>query len=256
MSNEHLPKAIFLDAGHTLLKAHPSTGEIYARVTKRFGVNVSPARFVDIFYRLFHNPEVEKYRRALPAGERGEYTFWHRLTADAYNMMDELDGIDFDKWFSEIYREFARGKSWRISGGYARLRTFAHQNGIKLGIISNWDHRLRGILKDLKIYRDFKVIAISAEVGARKPDKKIFRWALNKMKVIPEDAVHIGDHIDDDYYGATSVGMRAILYRRNEAGEKDTERAKTCIIASSLAQIPRILKSVGRQSAVSADEFR
>lgn len=236
------PKAIFLDAGHTLLKAHPSTGEIYARVTRRFGVSVSPERFVEVFYGLFHNPEVEKYRRALPAGERGEYTFWHRLTTDAYEMMDELHVIEFDKWFVEIYDEFARGKSWRVSGGYEKLRSFARENRIPLGIISNWDHRLRGILKDLNIYCDFKVIAISAEVRARKPDARIFRWAIRKMGVHAEDSVHVGDHLRDDFQGATAAGMGAILFRTGGSHTKDNDEASGCPTVRTLAAVPALLK--------------
>jgi HAD superfamily hydrolase (TIGR01549 family) len=47
------------------------------------------------------------------------------------------------------------------------------------------------------------VIISSADVGVEKPDPRIFEEALRKLSVAPQDTVHVGDLIRDDYEGAT-----------------------------------------------------
>ena len=41
-------KAVFFDAGHTLLYAHPDLGSIYTETTRSFGVEIGPAAFAGL----------------------------------------------------------------------------------------------------------------------------------------------------------------------------------------------------------------
>ena len=50
----------------------------------------------------------------------------------------------------------------------------------------------------------------SAQVGASKPDPRIFQAALDQAGVQAHQCVHIGDHLDDDIKGANAVGMHSI----------------------------------------------
>ena len=65
--------------------------------------------------------------------------------------------------------------------------------GLKLGIVSNFDTRLRPILKELSLDQLFDAIVISAEVGVEKPNPTIFEAACQQLGVLPEEAVHVGD---------------------------------------------------------------
>lgn len=60
----------------------------------------------------------------------------------------------------------------------------------------------------------FGAVALSSALGVRKPDPAIFRWALERLGVLPEEAVFVGDRLRDDIAGARGVGMRTILCRR------------------------------------------
>jgi putative hydrolase of the HAD superfamily len=48
-------------------------------------------------------------------------------------------------------------------------------------------------------------------VGVEKPDPRIFRMALERMGIEPEDAVYVGDVYEIDVVGARAAGMRAYL---------------------------------------------
>jgi putative hydrolase of the HAD superfamily len=48
---------------------------------------------------------------------------------------------------------------------------------------------------------------ISGEIGVAKPDQKIFRYALERAGVSPEEALYVGDSPVYDIVGAKGVGM-------------------------------------------------
>ena len=56
----------------------------------------------------------------------------------------------------------------------------------------------------------FDAEVFSATCGLRKPDPRIYRLALDRLGVEPEEAVFVGDGANDELAGAERVGMRAI----------------------------------------------
>ena len=64
---------------------------------------------------------------------------------------------------------------------------------------------------------DFSVSA--REIGAPKPDARIFRAASEKAGVPPAQILHVGDDPVLDVAGASSAGMRAVLLNRPELGK-------------------------------------
>jgi putative hydrolase of the HAD superfamily len=49
-------------------------------------------------------------------------------------------------------------------------------------------------------------------VGKEKPHPAIFEAALQSLRVPAQQSLYIGDIYSVDYVGATSVGMRAVLF--------------------------------------------
>jgi FMN phosphatase YigB (HAD superfamily) len=77
-----------------------------------------------------------------------------------------------------------------------------------LGIISNGPSDLqRYKLKLFDLEREFDPIVISGEIGVAKPDQKIFRYALERAGVSPEEALYVGDSPVYDIVGAKGAGM-------------------------------------------------
>lgn len=94
----------------------------------------------------------------------------------------------------------------------------------KLGIIAN---QLPGTEKRLEKYGIsgyFDVIAASAEVGFDKPDARIFTWAMEMAGCRPEEAMMIGDRIDNDIIPAAKLGMHTIWVRQGMFRFVDVEK--------------------------------
>ncbi|MEO8068016.1 MAG: YjjG family noncanonical pyrimidine nucleotidase [Flavobacteriales bacterium] len=58
----------------------------------------------------------------------------------------------------------------------------------------------------------FDRVITSEQAGARKPDERIFRYALRKANATAEESVMIGDDVVADIQGARNAGMHQILY--------------------------------------------
>jgi putative hydrolase of the HAD superfamily len=79
--------------------------------------------------------------------------------------------------------------------------------GLELAVVSNWDVGLAEHLERIGAVHLLSAIVTSAEAGAAKPDPAVFRLALERLRVEPARALHVGDEPEDEE-GATAAGMR------------------------------------------------
>ena len=86
--------------------------------------------------------------------------------------------------------------------------------GYCLGIISNLRRDIDELCQRLGLaeYLDFCVNPQQA--GCEKPHAPIFRAALDRSAVAPEEALHVGDQYRSDVLGARAVGMQSVLLDR------------------------------------------
>lgn len=84
----------------------------------------------------------------------------------------------------------------------------------KLGIIANQLPGLEERLKDFGILDYFSAIFSSADLGLAKPDPAIFRLALQKTNCLPQQAIMIGDRLDNDIAPARRIGMKTIWVKQ------------------------------------------
>lgn len=82
----------------------------------------------------------------------------------------------------------------------------------KTGLISNAWSDMRGYLVRQKLDEVFDTLTISAEVGAAKPEAKIYLLALEQARVEPEAAVFVDD-VPANIEACEALGMKGILFR-------------------------------------------
>lgn len=84
---------------------------------------------------------------------------------------------------------------------------------LKLGLISNFTYApvIYVGLKRLAINRFLSAVLVSADVGWRKPSKRIFEEALRRLGVRPEETVYVGDSPLEDIQGAKALGMKTVF---------------------------------------------
>src|SRR4029077_13090358 len=137
---------IFFDAGGTLFRPYPSVGEGYARTAKKHGVEGTPE---DIEQR-FHDAWLARNGLASVAAatdERIERDWWHQLVMDVFAPTSRFD--NFEAFFDELYDVFATAACWRLFDDALPILEALKARRYRLGMISNWDHRLFSILEGL-----------------------------------------------------------------------------------------------------------
>lgn len=84
----------------------------------------------------------------------------------------------------------------------------------RIGIISNnvYDWVVR-VLESYQIRGLFDTIIVSSEIGARKPDARIFQVALKSVAVKPREAVFVSDELAEDLIGSKGMGMISVWLR-------------------------------------------
>lgn len=117
------------------------------------------------------------------------------------------------------------------------------ENGIAVGIISNFDPRLKFIVENVQLPR-FDFILASYEVGAAKPDPKIFDLALKMSPngmVLSEEALHVGNTPALDYLGAKEAGWSSALIANGGHDWQTGGRVKTAHVFDTLADFTQRL---------------
>jgi putative hydrolase of the HAD superfamily len=84
----------------------------------------------------------------------------------------------------------------------ARLRSA----GLELACVANWDASLESHLVHTGLRGHFSAVVSSAEAGAPKPRPEPFLLALERLRVEPGRALHVGDD-DVDRDGAAAAGL-------------------------------------------------
>jgi HAD superfamily hydrolase (TIGR01549 family) len=90
----------------------------------------------------------------------------------------------------------------------------------RLGVIANQSAGTVRRLAERDLGGYFDLVIGSAEAGVRKPDPAIFRLALEKAGCRAEQAVMIGDRIDNDVAPARALGMRTVHVRQGGSGRQ------------------------------------
>jgi epoxide hydrolase-like predicted phosphatase len=93
----------------------------------------------------------------------------------------------------------------------------------KTGVISNAWGDLRDFIVREKFDDAFDKIIISAEVGAMKPEPKIFQIALEQFGVKPKEAVFVDD-FQANIEGCEKVGMKGIHFTDPESALKQLKK--------------------------------
>jgi putative hydrolase of the HAD superfamily len=233
-------KAVFFDAAGTLFDAREPVGHTYARIARQHGLSADDAQVSAGFRRAFASTPGLAFGPGRDAEEirRLEREWWYDLVRRSFEGLGEFDS--FDVFFAELFAYFGDPSSWLpLHEAHSVLRRLKETN-LKLGIISNFDHRLYRILDGLSLRSFFDSVTISSEAGYAKPAGQIFATALSSLEVAAAEAAHVGDSADMDVRGAQDAGLRAILI---DTGATVSAAASTEVTrVSSLAQMIEVMR--------------
>lgn len=232
-----MTRAVFFDVDFTLIYPGPTfQGEGYRRFCQKHGIGPCDASAfaaaVASASALLHESDDHAYDPA----------FYLRYIRHIIERMGG-QGAAIDACAEEIYREWAACRHFELYDDVRPALGALRRGGLRLGLISNTHRSLETLQTHFGFGGLVSVAVSSLEHGYNKPHPSIFLTALRLMAVEPGDAVMVGDSFRHDVEGARTVGMRAVLLRREgpAAGHvREAIPADTPVIAS-LLELPGLL---------------
>jgi putative hydrolase of the HAD superfamily len=211
MSGDGAAKAILLDALGTLVALEPPAPLLRTELAERFGVRVSEAEAERAIAA-----EIAYYRGHLDEGRDAESLARLRERCAAVLRSALPPGPELSATPPAAMTEaLLASLRFRAFPDAAPALAAARAGGRRLVVVSNWDVSLSGVLGGLGLAELVDGIVTSAAAGVRKPAPAIFARALAVAGAGPDDAVHVGDSLEEDVAGARGAGIEPVLIRRD-----------------------------------------
>jgi putative hydrolase of the HAD superfamily len=203
-------RAIFFDAAGTLFEPRAPVGETYARLARGYGVETTGAAVSAAFRRVFAAAPGLAFGPGHRAAElrRMEREWWRGVVRESFAGLGGF--TDFDGYFDALFDHFAAPANWLVDPDAVSTLARLKRAGYTIGLISNFDYRLYGILDGLRLSPYFDSVTISSEAGWAKPAREIFFAALGRHGIAPGEALHVGDSFHLDIAGAENAGIAAL----------------------------------------------
>lgn len=207
-------KDIFFDLDHTLYDFETNAAKVFASV-----FNILELENLDVFlnhYKIFNQHYWNLY-----ACEKIEVkTLRFRRLFDSFKAAS-IKVIEKQILFvSDFFQDNLSNHSQLIPDAQTVLKHLS--TNYQLHLITNGPKEIQyKKLKNTKLESYFKTVTCSEDVGKKKPDSKIFTFALNQANAIASKSVMIGDDFQADILGAKHSGLHAIYFNPNLNSEND-----------------------------------
>jgi putative hydrolase of the HAD superfamily len=202
-------RALLIDLDDTLLDYTGGVDECWQHACEALAgpIGIDPAALVRAI------AETRRWFWSDPGRHRVERTdmlrAWTRITVYALGAVGRADPV----LAAAIAADFADRRWERMTlfpGVTAALEALRRRN-VALALVTNGDttHQRRKIAQhDLE--RFFDVVVIEGEMGVGKPEEIVYRYALSKLRVKPEEAWMVGDNLEWDVAAPQRLGLRGV----------------------------------------------
>jgi FMN phosphatase YigB (HAD superfamily) len=169
-------QAVTFDVGGTLIEPWPSVGHVYAEVAARHGAGpLEP----DLLNRRF-----EAAWKAHPGFDYAVEDWSEIVDATFADLITDKPSRTF---FHELYERFAQAGAWRIYDDVLPALTALTECQSRLGVVSNWDDRLRPLLTSLGLAGHLSIIV--SWKSARANPRPLRSEAAVKHSDVPPDRI-------------------------------------------------------------------
>ncbi|WP_259015982.1 YjjG family noncanonical pyrimidine nucleotidase [Emticicia fluvialis] len=203
-------KHLFFDLDHTLWDFEKNSRESLAELYESFGLHSWNIDGLGVFQAEFSVVN-RRYWAMLESNQITHEELRRRRFRDTLVNLgveaDEKLGLELNEAFLELLPQ----KSHLIEGTLDVLDFLAPN--YEIHIISNgWQDVQAKKIKSSKIEHYFREVITNERAEARKPDKKIFDYAVNVTKARIDESLMIGDNYEADILGAINAQMDSVFY--------------------------------------------
>ncbi len=239
-------KAILFDLGDTLIN--------FGKVDKTAAIKHAAKMSYDYLKNL-----------GQPAGSFRWYFLRNMLEIRLRCLWSDITGKDFDSF--DVMKKIGHKKGYNLSpqqwlefnwiwykplaelafiepdicDTFAKLKSM----GFRLGILSNsfvGKEALDRHLQEIGILDMFEMRMYSCYHPYRKPDKRIFFDACDKMGLSPDEILFVGDRVDTDVAGAIAANIKCVI-KKSHANDGKTLPPQIIRI-ETISELPQVVQSL------------
>jgi putative hydrolase of the HAD superfamily len=199
---------VFFDLDHTLWDFDANNRLTFRDILDKHHLNGKIIPGLDAFMQVYmvHNRELwDQYKK----GEIvKEYLSYRRFELSLMHF--GVHNTDLAKKIAEDYINISPTKTLLVPGVFEALDYL--RNKYKLAMITNGFNEIQFVkirLSGLEPY--FPLVVTSEEAGYKKPDPRIFGYALEKAGAKAADCIYVGDEPETDIVGAQAAGLGQVL---------------------------------------------
>jgi putative hydrolase of the HAD superfamily len=206
---------VFFDLDHTLWDFDKNSALTFEKIFEINEIEVEINKFLDIYlpinlnyWKLYREDKVSK-----------ETLRFGRLN-DAFLALEVEVGREVVDKLSDDYIEHLSSFNHLFDNTFEIL-DYLNEN-YSLHIITNgFDEVQHKKMAKSNILHYFNTVTNSEMVGVKKPNPKIFNYALDLANTKAETSIMIGDSFEADILGAKNIGMDVIFFDVNNISLND-----------------------------------
>jgi len=211
-----MPKAVMFDCYNTLLRYESEEDRVgiwkmmngTIQYTTGCKIQITPKKLEKLYKEECVKEEKECISKRGIYAEVSLERAWYQV----------LIKLDIPKEMAEekaedmllLHRLYARKQKYLFPNVKEELLKLKEQ-GIKLLLLSNAQNCFIYNELSAEVRRLFDVVLISEELGIKKPSKKVFGLAFEKLNMKPEETVFVGDSAEDDMIPTGELGCHCIM---------------------------------------------
>jgi len=204
MASEKKPiKGVIFDIGGVLQMGEPKKKRKSQKHYSK-GIHESIAKRAEVSLDQYFDA-IDQYYALSMSGKINEKELLDKISANLGLGKKELKRMYFEEYSSHFKRNMPLIKK------IMELR----KRGYSTAILSDQWHLSKKAHFPKSWEKYFDVVIFSCDVGMRKPNKKIYKMVLNKMRLKPSQTIFI-DNQTWNILPAKFLGIKTILFKNNE----------------------------------------
>ena len=200
---------IYFDLDHTLWDFEKNSALAFETILKKHKIEVDIAAFV-----AHYVPINAQYWELYRYDKITQYELRIGRLRDTFALVNYETNDETILLIADEYVHYLPTFNYLFDGAIEILDYLKPK--YRLHIITNGFKEIQeGKMKNSKLDAYFDTVTNSEMVGVKKPNPKIYQYALSRCAVKKENAIMIGDCIDADVNGAVNFGIAAIWFNEH-----------------------------------------
>jgi len=224
------PKHIFFDLDHTLWDFEKNSAATFELLFDKFNISLDLSQFLEVYV-----PANMKYWKLYRQGKIAKEELRYRRLSDVFNRCNYRVSDRMIGEMADGYIEYL--SSFTHVFDYTKELLDYLVERYPLHILTNGFAEIQSKkLKGAGLEGYFQTVVNAEDVGFKKPDPKIFAFALDKAKATASESLMIGDDLEADILGAKNCGLDALHF-----DVENVHRHDHCVIVNCLSEIKQYL---------------